>query len=45
MLIHRLRRKVSSVLNLSLPLRTVRGKGYTMLPTSDPRAESREAAD
>jgi DNA-binding response OmpR family regulator len=35
MLIHRLRRKVSGTLNLSLPLNTVRGKGYTMLTSDD----------
>lgn len=35
MLVHRLRRKVSSVLNLSLPLRTVRGIGYTMLVSAE----------
>lgn len=35
MLVHRLRRKVSSVLDLSLPLHTVRGVGYTMLVSAD----------
>lgn len=35
MLVHRLRRKVSNTLDLSLPLRTVRGIGYTMLISAD----------
>jgi len=34
MLVHRLRRKVSNTLLLSLPLRTVRGIGYTMLTSA-----------
>lgn len=40
MVVHRLRRKVSNTLNLSLPLRTVRGIGYTMLTSTDDSAHS-----
>ena len=40
MLIHRLRRKVHKALGIDLPLRTVRGIGYTMLASVDQRAYS-----
>ncbi len=40
MLVHRLRRKVSNTLDLALPLRTVRGIGYTMLVSGSDHARS-----
>ena len=40
MLIHRLRRKVHQALGVHLPLRTVRGLGYTMINSVDDLAHS-----